>query len=136
MCCSVQVKYAETLVLWLTLPVSAVLLKPRVRNLRAEPFLVPAVCQPAAKGTCQRQSWMEPCQALPAGRCSLQPSYFPGAVPASHLHLYLPIGVQTLNGVLQMSDRLEMQILWHKNCPISANTVLQFSSWKCIQNKS
>lgn len=55
---------------------------------------------------------------------SLQSSYFPGAVPASHLHLYLPTNVKTLNGVLHLSNRLEMQICWHKNCPISPNTVL------------
>lgn len=96
-----------------------------VRNPKAElrASCVPAVCQPATEGMRWQQSWMEPCEALPTGRCSLQPSYFPGAVPVSRLHLWqqlhLPTGVQTLNGVLQMSDRLEMQILWHENYPTS-----------------
>lgn len=56
-----------------------------------------------------------------SGSCSLQ-SYFPGALPASHLHLYLPAKVQTLNGVLQLSYRLEIWIFWHKDCPVSPNT--------------
>lgn len=82
--------------------------------------LVPACCRrnvPEAEQDGTRQS------AHSESR-SLQSSYFPGAVPASHLHLYLPINVQTLNGVLQLSNRLEMQICWHKSCPISPNTGL------------
>lgn len=115
--CTAACKYAENPVLWFTLPVSTVLL--RIRNQRAEPFLVPAS---SAEGTCQWQSWMEPCGLFPARTCS-QPSYFPGAVPASHFHLHMPTGVQTLNRVLQMSDRLEMQILCSKPV-LSANSVL------------
>lgn len=48
MSCSVHVKYTETLLFCFSLSVSTVLLKLRVRNWKAEPFLVPVVCQPAA----------------------------------------------------------------------------------------
>lgn len=116
--------YRETPVLWLTVPVSTVLLKLRIRNLRADLVLVPACC----RRNVPEAELDGAMYGAHTGRCSLQSSCFPWAVPASHLHLYLPTNVQTLNGVLQQSNRLEMQICWHKNCPISPNTVLSFPS--------